>query len=461
MLRPQTLFALLALAAVSCGGSTETSPVSSGTGGAAGTGGTGGVAGTGGIAGTGGSGLGGMGGVDPVPDAGPDAPPSTLEGQAFNIIMPMSDAGQWCEGDCIPATLLITKATDTAMEAVWGSTGRAANLSLARTAGYWALSGTLLLGKERTWSHAMCDNETNLGPAKFIFQDMDSNGKLDLFIDGHQESKICSDDYTTGSESDVTLLGQGDTRTPIAEGPGAEFEPSHGLGIILDKPMEKAAGAELVPSAGGDPIVLTPEEMNGYVIGFKTTRVLPLGSTYTTKFSGKDFAGFGTPADLTLQTLGDFGLLAQDGFESGATSGISGASVVESYGVPALAGQRMLQVPAGAVALLHLQRAADEKTLTMDVRKYVACWGMQFDGSFQLEAAVVGASGTHAGVVTLGANSSQVEVNGTKIVVGELQKVTIDLPEAGKDVLVYMKGDDYMGAGCSMVGVLLDEVRLQ
>ncbi|HQP36528.1 MAG TPA: hypothetical protein PLI95_15170, partial [Polyangiaceae bacterium] len=111
--------------------------------------------------------------------------------------------------------------------------------------------------------------------------------------------------------------------------------------------------------------------------------------------------------------------------------------------------------------LLRLQRSLDEKKLVMAARKYVACFGWMNDGPLQLEAAVQTANETHSGSVPMGATPAQMEVDGTKIAVGELQQVTIELPETGKDVFVYVKGDDYMGAGCSMVGALLDDIRLQ
>lgn len=415
---------------LSCGGTTETSSVANG-----------------GSSGVGGSGGGGVGGSGLVPDAGP----SSLEGLAFDIQIAPSDAGEWCQGDCVPATFLVTKDSDDTIEGVWGATGRAGALSLV----YGNIVGSLQLGKLRTWSHAMCDNETNLGPAHIDFADHDGDGKVDLVITGTQSSKYCSDDYTANSTSEVSLTGQPDARVPKAIGPSAKFEPVHGASIKVDKPLEGGATGQLVPVGGGDSIALLPAVMNGYVVGFDTTQVLPLGVTYTTKMVGKDFSGIGTPGELTLQTLDDPGVLVQDGFESGSLAGIDGATVEESFGVPALAGKRMLVVPEGKQVLLHLQRAGDEKKLVMQARKYVACWGMNFDGAFALQAGVVGATELHSGSLSLGTNTTQSD----QIVVGELQTVTIDLPEAGEDVLVYMKGDDYMGAGCSMVGALIDELK--
>jgi len=307
----------------------------------------------------------------------------------------------------------------------------------------------------------MCDDETNIGPATFRFQDYDFDNHLNLSISAWQVSKHCSDDYSTQTEGNVHLMGRPDERTPKAIGPDSPIEPMHGVRVALDKPMAADAKAFLVPVAGGGTLPMTPTMMNGYVIGFETKHVLALGRAYTTTFTGKDFAGIGTPAEVGLETQEDFGVLAQDGFESGATAGIFGGSVVESYGVPALQGQRMLQVPAGKLVLLRLQRSLDEKKLVMAARKYVACFGWMNDGPLQLEAAVQTANETHSGSVPMGATPAQMEVDGTKIAVGELQQVTIELPETGKDVFVYVKGDDYMGAGCSMVGALLDDIRLQ
>lgn len=458
MLRPIFLVAFIAGLIASCGGSTETLPVTHGSGGTAGAGGTGGSGGTGD------SGLGGHGGVDPAPDSGADASPGALQGLAFDIAVTPDDGGttQWCQGPCMPATFFITKATESVIEGVWGTTGGASPVLLTRSgAAAWELSGTLLLGKERTWAHAMCDNETNIGPATFRFQDFDFDNHLDLSISAWQVTKHCSDDYTMQTEGNASLMGRPDARTPKAIGPGSAIEPMHGVKLVLDKPMAADAKAFLVPVAGGGTLPLTPTVMNGYVVGFETKHVLALGTAFTTTFTGKDFAGIGTPAEVGLETQADFGVLALDGFESGATAGIFGGSVVESFGVPALQGKRMLHVPAGKRVLLRLQRSLDEQKLVMSARKYVACFGWLSDGPLQLEAAVQTANETHAGSVPMGATPAQVDVDGTKITVGELQEVTIDLPETGKDVFVYVKGDDYMGAGCSMVGALLDDIRLQ
>ncbi len=455
MLRPVLLVTFIAGLIASCGGSTETLPLIDGSGGAPG---------TGGIGDSGVSGLGGHGGVDPAPDSSADASPAALQGLAFEIAVTPDDGGttQWCQGPCMPATFLITKTTESTIEGIWGTTGGASPVVLTRSGpAAWELSGTLLLGKQRTWAHAMCDNETNIGPATFRFQDFDFDNHLDLSVSAWQVTKHCSDDYSTQTEGNVALMGRPDARTPKAVGPDSAIEPMHGVKLALDKPMAADAKAFLVPVLGGGTLPLMPIVMNGYVVAFETRHVLPLGTAFTTTFTGMDFAGIGTPAEVGLETQADFGVLTQDGFESGAAAGIFGGSVVESYGVPALHGQRMLQVPAGKLVLLHLQRSLDEQKLVMAARKYVACFGWLTDGPLQLEAAVQTANETHPGSVPMGAAPAQVDVDGTKITMGELQDVTIDLPETGKDVFVYVKGDDYMGAGCSMVGVLIDDIRLQ
>jgi hypothetical protein len=448
MLRPVAL-ALLGLAAIaSCGGSTETTPAT--------TTGIGGTAGTGGSSVGGSGGSGGTGGTDGGNDV--SVPPS-LEGMAFDIEIPLNDAGySWCQGDCTPATALVTKITDASLELVWGSTGHAGALQLTRAGARWQYDGKLLLGTVMTWDHAMCENESNLGPATFDFADHDNDGKVDLVIAGHQVSKMCSDDYTSGSESDVTLTGKPDARTAKALGPTDKIEPVHGLSIELDKPLEASAACSLVPSGGGSNVALTPTVMGSWVVGFSTTQILAPGSSFTAQITGKDFTGLGGPAAISVAIIDDYGVLAQDGFESGSPSGIYGAKVVDAWYVPAITGQRMLEVSPGTPSLLHLQRAGNEQNLVMLVRKYAACW---VDGPFELKAGVVGASVTHDSSISMGSNPTTVSLEAATIRLGELQTVTIALPETGKDVLVYFRGDYYQGSGCSKVGAVVDDVMLK
>jgi hypothetical protein len=50
---------------------------------------------------------------------------------------------------------------------------------------------------------------------------------------------------------------------------------------------------------------------------------------------------------------------------------------------------------------------------------------------------------------------------GVAIQVGEPRRLSWTLASDGEDVFVSLRGDDYHGAGCSAVGALVDNVRLE
>jgi hypothetical protein len=385
---------------------------------------------------------------------------SGLEGLAFDIQIPPRDNGStWCQGGCDPATAWVNGGTATSLELVWGSTGRALPVTLTRNGAGWELGDALLLGSYRG-DHTLCANESKLVAATFDFDDHDDDGAIDLVVTGHQVSQECSDDYGTTDESDVVLRGVLDTRSPRLIGPTNPVAPVHGISLNLDKPLVQSATCALVPEGGGTPEDLHPRVMNGYVVGFDTDAVLPLGASYTAQVVGEDLAGIGTPPSIEVATLEDFGVLVQDGFESGSTSGIMNAEIVDSFGVPSIEGDRMLRVAPGAGALLHLRRTGGETQLVMDVRKTNECAFGPQDGALEISAAVIGSAAVPSEALTLGDAPTDVTVDGSAMQVGELGTVSWTLP-SGDDVLVYLRGDYYYGAGCLLVGALVDNVRLR
>ena len=154
------------------------------------------------------------------------------------------------------------------------------------------------------------------------------------------------------------------------------------------------------------------------------------------------------------------GTLVDGGSEGEPPSGISNAEIVDSFGVPAIEGDRMLRVAPGAGALLHLRRTGGETQLVMDVRKTNECSFGPQDGALEISAAVIGNAAVPSEALTLGDAPTDVTVDGSAMQVGEVGTVSWALP-SGNDVLVYLRGDYYYGAGCLLVGALVDNVRLQ
>ena len=459
-------------------GATSGAPTAGGTGGRL-TGGTGGrlAGGTGGrlAGGTGGRLAGGTGGEAGGDTAGTAGGPSggaggesgapiggQLEGLAFDIEIPVSGDYPWCVGACEPATALVTRAGADELEIVWGSTGHAEQVVLTRAESGWELDGTLVLGTEHR-SHTMCTTTSTLGPATFDFADHDGDERIDLAITGSQETVQCSDDTSSTRNTDEVLTGRLDARPPVASLSTSPTEPVHGLSITLDKPLEPDATCTLVAEDTGEPIELSPRQMAGYVVGFDTDLVLPLGARYATAIEGADFAGVGSPAGIPVAIIEDFGVLAPDGFESGSAEGVLGGELVGSFGVPAIDGQTMLYAAPGETVLLHLQRSGSEESLVFDARMVDGC-GSVFSMTTgpALEVAVVGSDTIERATLGMGSGEpTSVTDDFWTSLVGEVEHLEVPLPGPGVDVLVYLRGDSYAGAGCSRAGALLDSVHLE
>jgi len=391
------------------------------------------------------------------------SPGDSLVGRAFDIDVPLrNDWYDWCAGDCEPATVLITSGTDTEMEIVWGATGRASRHLLTQDGDTWSLESPVTLGTEGTLADAVCESTSTLESAVFAFSDAAGDGTIDLEIAGHVADVACTLDQQLFDDFDIVLTGEPDARLPTVVVPPNPIEPTHGISFDLDKPLDPGATGTLVPTEGGDAIDLEPRTVvDGYVVGFDTARVLPLGARYTTRIVGTDFAGVGVPASVAVTILDDFGVLAPDGFESGANDGVYGGRIVQTYGVSAIDGQYMLLGPPGVEVLLRLQRAEDEQFLLFDARFLDEC-GSNYDRQMEVRAVVVGGDAHWSATLNMGAETTDAAVNGGTIWVGEITHYEAVLPAEGTDVLVYFKGKDSTNLVCTaQPGVLLDNVRLE
>ncbi len=416
----------------------------------------------GGAAGAAGDSAGGTGGTNGVAGGAGQSEPSSLLGKAFDLTVPKSvSAGiaddHWCAGPCAPAAVLVTGVLGQQLQVVWGTLGHATEVTLSKAGGEWALQVPLQLGEELTWEYAMCADNTQLTSATFAFTGEGAGAALS--IDGAFTSKYCSDDYTTGYVGQVTLTGAVDRRSPIAYGPSDGVSPMPPVSIALDKPLEPAATAT-ARLATGEAVSLTPRLEAGYVVGFDSEQVFPLGARVTVDFTGDDYARVGSPSAVSWTTAEDFGLLTTDGFESGTTFGIRDATVVTQYGLPALSGQRMLHVAAGDAALLHLAALPGARTLELDAQAINECPWETTTGAVSVTVGRVGSS--ERAVQSVGLETSvETSVDGTAMWFGPVTHLSVPLPSGDGDVLVQFLGPYYYGAGCLRVGALVDDLSLQ
>lgn len=425
---------------------------------------TGGAAGfEGGSAGTAGTaGLGGSAGTSPIEEV---VGAEELAGLAFDLSIPESSptGNSWCLGACRPATMVVTAATAPTLQGVWGRTGYAQPFSLTRTGGRWTLDHPILLGTHDE-PHAMCPHQSELRSATFTFTRRSGENDVRLTIDGNQRSQNCADDYEMDYEFDLVITGEPDRRPATVATSSRVQDSLEDVVVELDKPLAEGASAYLEPLQGGPILPLEPIANDGWIVGFSTSKVFPIPSTYLMHFTGFDMGGVGTPSPVEIRTLNDFGVLPQDGFESGQMVGIrwdasfQSPAIVDSYvdAIDAISGERMLIIPRGVRTMMRLQRAPEHTGVSMNLRIVNNCPASYPIGSVRVTWAVMGSD--HREVQSVTALETSVWEVPYTFEAGEVQRLELPLTGSGDSVLVALKGDSYEGAGCRSVTTLVDDV---
>jgi len=406
---------------------------------------------------------------DDVEDATPDASATSLTsllGTTFDLSLPPNpDANQWCLGRCGPAVLLVGPSDETRAKLLWGRSGHATWIGITRGPKGWTLDDPFLLGSEdEEWD--MCLDRTEVRTATFAFH-RDTDGNPRVTIQAHEFTERCSDDTSSSTSSDVEIEGGPDDRLSALASKRV-VEPLAKVWLPMDKPLEPAASARLTPAAG-PALNLAPVAMADVVVGFETNHVLPLGSLWTLSFEGVDVGSVGTPTDVPIQVVKDFGVLAPDGFETGSMDGVywhpheyQSPSVVTDYAegeVGPIAGTRMLQIPAGLRTVLRVKRLPEHTGVSMDVRAVNECGSVLDFGALDVTWAVVGTSERQVHhVVPTEVQPLPHGYAGRDAGVSEVQRLWLPLTGSGEDVLIAIEGDGYKGSGCSSVLALVDEV---
>jgi hypothetical protein len=426
---------------------------------------SGGAAGSeGGSAGTAGTaGLGGSAGTSPTEEI---VGAEELAGLAFELSIPEvpSPTGKpWCLGACRPATMVVTAASVPTLQAVWGRTGYAQPFSLTREGGRWTLDDSILLGTHHE-PHAMCRHQSELRRATFTFTRRSGESGVRLTIDGNQRSQNCDDDFEMDYEFDLVITGVPDRR-PATVALSSRIQDSlEDVVVELDKPLTEGASAFLEPSQGGPVLPLEPIANDGWVVGFSTSKVFPIPTTYLMHFNGIDMGGVGTPSPVEIRTLSDFGVFPKDGFESGHMLGIrwdasfQSPAIVDSYvdAIDAISGERMLLIPRGVRTMMRLQRAPEHTGVSMNLRIVNNCPVSDPIGSVRVTWAVMGSD--HREVQSVKALETSVWEIPYALEVGEVQRLELPLTGSGDSILVALKGDSYEGSGCRSVTTLVDDV---
>lgn len=396
-----------------------------------------------------------LGDADPV-DAAIAA--ADLEGLSFDVqFQGEAGAAGWCIGPCTPVTLHVERALAGALSIVWGTPGNAERAQLSANSDGFLLDAPLTLGW-RPAGHDLCPPNTRLESATFSFN-RDAGGAAQLSATGTYRTEVCSEDtfeeHTTGP---VVLSGVIDNIDPTFKAPPA-LGGLLSLDLSFAEPLRADAVVALHEPVSSSNVTLDPTLDEKLVVGASTDRVLPFGSDLELSFAGKDLGGRPLSPSAKLATLADFGVLVQDGFETSTATGIwpaAGPQIVTDFkGKGAIAGLRMLHVPAGTQAMLRLQRVGAEAELVAVVRVYTQC--PVKPGSLRLTAAVVGGTTRTHTAPSMGTPTSLPD----SMLIGEVQNIALSLPDPGKDVVLGVLGENHVGFGCSHAGVLIDDVKLQ
>lgn len=463
------LFSLLALAAAgACGSSSDSGgPLGSGGMGAPNGGklGGGGTAGNVPIAGESPGGTGGTGGTDGTGiDCSSDS--SQLTGATFDVRLTALDPYQCCD-DPTPFIFHFDETSAGELELVVGSRGQAFRGKLVPKGNRLLVQTGLRLrdgSNDRPWS---AHNGITIENLSLCFrQAMDSP----MLLDGSGKVLIVrnQDDYDRQYEENISFTSALSDLTPPTL-PSRTVDPLAREAIPVSEPLQLGAVAGLDDAAQTQ---LTAVEQAGTVVAFRPSTVLPLGLNAKIGTDARDLAGnrllpVTTP---TLQTKPDPGVQALDGFESElrVVNYSPSYQAVLVGGERALEGAHSLEVPAGAVAVLHLVRPSATANhvrfdLKPDIRTLIE------RGGFVLRAGVVGGTEIVEQTILLDPQTiGYISEDGSAGAGGggagsgeDIHAVELVLSEPGDDILLEIIPPFIEEAAPSRADAIIDRVRIE
>ncbi len=393
----------------------------------------------------------------------PSPDPADLVGLAFDMKLE-PDVEPSCIGDCEPATLIVEAADANALQILWGATRNVHRTTLEQVDGTWTLAESFTLGQR--WLPDASNDFTTLNSAQFQFG-IDDDGSIALFVSGTAYSRWFGGHNGTGKSFPIALRGTPDDRAPALKLPSDRVRVIEPLYVSLDKPLQPGASARLT-SEYGEATELAADVVEGFTVGFSTPWVLTFNTGYLVEVDGLDFSNVGSPSPLGFATEGTFGALEDPSFESGASRGVSGATLVEVSLPPDAASDTMLYGAPDSRVVLRIPADPTATELHFDARIATACEIGEDDNHFvgmTFETLITG--GDHGAIapVTLNLSEtlSQVELDGGTVNVDTTaQQVVVPLggPATG-DVLLTFQGSNGTLFACALAGALIDNVHLE
>lgn len=465
---------------------------SSDTGGAAGSGGVGapnggkgggGAGGTssGGRAGSGGGTQAGMGGDVPIAGESPggmggtgigcSSDSSQLTGATFNVELPFDDPFDWDA----PSTFVFhfDETSPGEFELLIGSRGQAFRGKVVPKGNRLVVEKGLRLrdqSNDRPWS---AENGITIENLSLCFhQAMDSP----MLLDGVGKVLIVrnADDYDEQFEESISFTSAlsdmtAPTLPPWTVDPLAPqswtVDPLARQAIRASEPLKLGAVAALDDAAQTQ---LSTVEQAGTVVAFRSSRVLPLGLSAKIGADARDLVGNRLVTMATLQTKADPGVQALDGFESE----LRVANYQRSYqallvdGDRALEGAHSLEVPAGAVAVLHLMRpSVTAKHVLFDLKPDIR--SLIQPASFVLRAGVVGGSEIVEKEIVLDPKTiGYISEDGSAGAGGsgpgeQVNAVDLELSEPGDDILLEIMPPLIEESAPSRANAIIDRLRIE
>ncbi len=287
--------------------------------------------------------------------------------------------------------------------------------------------------------------------------DADGDGQFDRL----EASGTGSASYLTGVPDEgtpltFTLSGVPDKTAPTISGGSNESNPLDLISLTLSELLKTG---EL--SLQGDPVIpLGSIDADDLPTRFESQQVLPFGHTWHLAGSGADYAGLPLNTNLTVSTVKDPGIFAQDGFEGPVAALLTGgAQVIDpSYGV-AMTGSRALLIPPDGSATLHLASSTHGKRkLTLHFSKLFEDANMSDSGSGLLEVGAVGEAGPNSTALTVTGPTTPISL-GQWHAASAPSTLMVPLENPADDEIVRVSTSSCGGA-CPSVALVIDDLTL-
>ena len=289
--------------------------------------------------------------------------------------------------------------------------------------------------------------------------DADGDGRADrLSGSGMGYARLGGNDIVFGATFSFVLSGTPDETPPTWVEPG-ELKPLDVLSVSTSEPVTMTSRVVLE----GEPrIELLPvRDLNGVVAAFESEIIVPFSTEWTLTGNGRDLARLPLHG-LTVRSLPDPGIFAEDGFEGDSFNALieGKGEVISAVGnLAALSGNKSLYLDPRVPVTFHLKRPEGASS----VRFLARALGQHesFTEGWMARVGVIGG-------VERSPQREVVELEPAKATgdskwpaAGPLKEYTYALGEEGNDVVLRLWTFVSVPSGVGPQGLLVDDVRVE